>query len=101
MANQIQLKLDSNGFSEHNLRESITAIEQYRPRMEAKISFNVKGTLPLNALLQMIRLADDNECEFNVTVTGTQANGEQMRLFGPGEPSTAVDEAERLIKGED
>ena len=98
MANHIQVQMDQSGYNEENLRNSIIAIEQYRPRMEPNVSFRVKGKLPQNALLAMIRLADENECDFSVTVTGTQPSGEQLRLFGPGEPSAAVDEAERLIK---
>lgn len=102
MANQIQYKADQNGFSENDLINSIQALQEYRPVPSISVAFNVKGGLPLQALLAMIRYADDNECDFSVTLTATRTSPDgQMRLFGPGDPGEAVAAAERLIKDDE
>lgn len=102
MANQITVKWDSQFMPWDDLAASLSAIEEYRPIPDVKVSLAIKGYIDQEDLKRIVRQVEQAEgAECKVSITAVWPAGKQLRLFGPGDPAgrEAVTAAEDILKG--
>ena len=97
MSNKIQGQWDQDGFDLDDFRASISAVQEYRPLPEITLSLSgVKG-MTQEHLESIIRMLDQDEVKYTVTLSAVRPSEHQLRLFGPGNPAHAVAAAERQL----
>ena len=82
----IQIRFDSEEMEWPQLEASISALRQYRPIPDIKMSLSIKGILSdraLEVIVAEVERAEGAKCQ--ITVHGTFPEGNQLRLFGPPE----------------
>ena len=91
MSTRIQVYWDPEDLSMEKLEKSIHAMREYEPT-KVTTTVGIKGSaLPFDTLRVLMGAATAVGAELKITLTGTFSdNGNQLRLFGPGQIELSV-----------
>ena len=95
----IQIRFDSEEMEWPQLEASMTALRQYRPIPDIKLSLSIKGILSDRAMEVIVKEVEQSEgAKCQITVHATFPEGNQLRLFGP--PETESDDPQWKVPAE-
>ena len=85
MSKQIQVRWDSSMGDDYDA--TVEALTQYKVQPKITASLSIKGDASPEVLRQLVHVASEHGLAVNTTLTATftgeEAEGMQLRLFGP------------------